>query len=78
MFLHTVIYAGPVRNRVLVLGYLAVFFIVVQTRDALPENDWLVALVAAALMSLGLLLWVFVAQNPPPRQSDRHNPTSDD
>ncbi|WP_158665559.1 hypothetical protein [Pontimonas salivibrio] len=72
VFSHTVAYSGLVRNRILVFGYLMVFFVVVQTRDALPENDWVIALVATALLTLGLILWVYVARHPP------HPPTNEE
>ncbi|MDR9397178.1 hypothetical protein [Pontimonas sp.] len=61
------------RNRILVFAYLVAFFLVVQTRDALPDNDWVVAFVATALLTLGLALWVFVARNPPPDQRGHHH-----
>lgn len=54
------------RNGLLVMGYLLAFFVVVAIRDALPDNDWVVALVAAGLLISGLAVWIYVARNQRP------------
>lgn len=54
------------RNGLLVIGYLLAFFIVVAIRDALPDNDWVIALVSAGLLIGGLAVWLYVARNQRP------------
>jgi hypothetical protein len=50
------------RNRLILLGYLALFFAAVGSYDLYKDNVYLVALVAAVLMFSGLGAWLWSAQ----------------
>jgi hypothetical protein len=50
------------RNRLILLGYLALFFSAVGSYDLYKDNVYLVALVAAVLMFSGLGAWLWSAQ----------------
>lgn len=50
------------RNRWILLGYLALFFAVVGLYDSYKDNDLLVVLAAAILLVTGLLAWVWSVQ----------------
>jgi hypothetical protein len=50
------------RNRLILIGYLALFFSAVGSYDLYKDNVYLVALVAAVLMFSGLGAWLWSAQ----------------
>jgi hypothetical protein len=50
------------RNRLILLGYLALFFSAVGSYDLYKDNVYLVALVAAVLMFSGLGAWLWSVQ----------------
>jgi hypothetical protein len=50
------------RNRLILLGYLALFFSAVGSYDLYKDNVYLVAVVAAVLMFSGLGAWLWSAQ----------------
>jgi hypothetical protein len=50
------------RNRLILLGYLTLFFSAVGSYDLYKDNVYLVALVAAVLMFSGLGAWLWSAQ----------------
>jgi hypothetical protein len=51
------------RNKLILLGYLALFFALVSSHDAYKDNVYLVALVAGILTFAGLAAWLWSAQN---------------
>jgi hypothetical protein len=50
------------RNRWILIGYLAVFFAVVGFYDSYKENTLLVILAAAIVLIAGLIAWVWSIQ----------------
>jgi hypothetical protein len=50
------------RNRLILLGYLALFFIPVSSYDLYKENVYAVAIVAIVLMFAGLGAWLWSVQ----------------
>jgi uncharacterized membrane protein HdeD (DUF308 family) len=50
------------RNRWILLGYLALFFGVVALYDSYKDNDLLVILAAAIILITGLIAWVWSIQ----------------
>jgi VanZ family protein len=50
------------RNRLILLGYLALFFILVSSYDLYRENVYAVAIVALCLMFAGLGAWLWSVQ----------------
>lgn len=50
------------RNQLILIGYLAIFFIVVSLYDLYKQNTYLVALAAVMLSVVGLLAWVWSVQ----------------
>jgi hypothetical protein len=50
------------RNRLILLGYLALFFNLVASYDLYKDNVHLVALVALVLMFTGLGAWLWSVQ----------------
>jgi membrane protein DedA with SNARE-associated domain len=50
------------RNRWILLGYLALFFGVVSLYDSYKDNELLVILAAAIILITGLLAWVWSIQ----------------
>jgi hypothetical protein len=50
------------RNRLILIGYLVLFFGVVSTYDLYKDNVYLVALVAMILMFAGLGAWLWSVQ----------------
>jgi hypothetical protein len=50
------------RNRLILLGYLALFFILVSSYDLYKENVYVVAIVALFLMFTGLGAWLWSVQ----------------
>ena len=50
------------RNRLILLGYLALFFGLVASYDLYKDNVYLVALVALVLMVTGLAAWLWSVQ----------------
>ena len=50
------------RNRLILLGYLALFFSAIGSYDLYKDNVYLVAVVAAVLMFSGLGAWLWSAQ----------------
>ncbi len=50
------------RNRWILIGYLALFFTVVSFYDTYKENDLAVFLAAAIILITGLLAWVWSIQ----------------
>jgi hypothetical protein len=50
------------RNRLILLGYLALFFSLVGTYDLYKDNVYLVALVAVILTFAGLGAWLWSVQ----------------
>jgi hypothetical protein len=50
------------RNRLILLGYLALFFILVSSYDLYKENVYVVAVVALFLMFAGLGAWLWSVQ----------------
>jgi hypothetical protein len=50
------------RNRLILLGYLALFFVLVSSYDLYRDNVYLVALVAVILMFAGLAAWLWSVQ----------------
>jgi hypothetical protein len=50
------------RNRLILLGYLALFFILVSSYDLYKENVYVVAIVALFLMFAGLGAWLWSVQ----------------
>jgi hypothetical protein len=50
------------RNRLILLGYLALFFSLVGTYDLYKDNVYLVALVAVILTFAGLGAWLWSFQ----------------
>jgi hypothetical protein len=50
------------RNRLILLGYLALFFGLVASYDLYKNNVYLVALVALVLMFAGLGAWLWTVQ----------------
>ena len=50
------------RNRWILLGYLALFFTVVSLYDSYKDNDLAVILAAAIILITGLLAWVWSIQ----------------
>lgn len=50
------------RNRLILLGYLALFFGLVSVYDFYKDNVYLVALVALILTVSGLAAWLWSAQ----------------
>jgi hypothetical protein len=51
------------RNKLILLGYLALFFGLVSVYDVYKDNVYLVALVAIILTFSGLAAWLWSAQN---------------
>jgi hypothetical protein len=50
------------RNRLILIGYLALFFTLVAFYDAYKENVYFVAIVAIFLMFAGLGAWLWSVQ----------------
>jgi hypothetical protein len=50
------------RNKLILLGYLALFFGLVSVYDVYKDNVYLVALVAGILTFAGLAAWLWSAQ----------------
>jgi hypothetical protein len=50
------------RNRWILIGYLALFFAVVGLYDSYKENTLLVILAAAIVLIAGLIAWVWSVQ----------------
>ena len=50
------------RNRLILLGYLALFFSLVASYDLYKDNVYLVALVAVILLFTGLGAWLWSVQ----------------
>jgi hypothetical protein len=50
------------RNRLILLGYLALFFGVVALYDSYKDNDLAVILAAAIILIAGLISWVWSIQ----------------
>jgi hypothetical protein len=50
------------RNKLILLGYLALFFGLVSAYDVYKDNVYLVALVAGILTFAGLAAWLWSAQ----------------
>jgi len=50
------------RNRWILLGYLALFFGVVSLYDSYKDNELLVILAAAVILITGLIAWVWSIQ----------------
>ena len=50
------------RNKLILLGYLTLFFTVVSAYDVYKDNVYLVALVAVILLFAGLSAWLWSAQ----------------
>jgi uncharacterized membrane protein HdeD (DUF308 family) len=50
------------RNRWILIGYLALFFGVVSLYDSYKENTLLVILAAAIVLIAGLIAWVWSVQ----------------
>ena len=50
------------RNRLILLGYLALFFTLVSSYDLYKENVYVVAIVALFLMFAGLGAWLWSVQ----------------
>jgi uncharacterized membrane protein YqjE len=50
------------RNRLILLGYLALFFVVVSLYDSYKDNELLVILAAAIILITGLIAWVWSIQ----------------
>jgi hypothetical protein len=55
------------RNRWILLGYLALFFLVVSFYDSYKQNDLLVILAAAVILIGGLAAWLWSVQ---PKKGD--------
>jgi hypothetical protein len=55
-------YDLKMRNKLILLGYLALFFGLVSAYDIYKDNVYLVALVAAILTFTGLAAWLWSAQ----------------
>ncbi len=55
-------YDLKMRNRFILLGYLALFFGLVSVYDLYKDNVYLVALVAVILTFSGLAAWLWSAQ----------------
>ena len=50
------------RNKLILLGYLALFFGLVSVYELYKDNVYLVALVAVILLFVGLAAWLWSAQ----------------
>ncbi len=50
------------RNKLILLGYLALFFGLVSVYDLYKDNVYLVALVAVILLFAGLAAWLWSVQ----------------
>jgi hypothetical protein len=50
------------RNKLILIGYLALFFALVSVYDAYKNNVYLVALVAGIITFGGLAAWLWSAQ----------------
>jgi hypothetical protein len=50
------------RNRWILIGYLALFFTVVSAYDSYKENTLLVIVATAIILTTGLLAWVWSVQ----------------
>jgi hypothetical protein len=50
------------RNRLILLGYLALFFSLIASHDLYKDNVYLVALVAVILTFAGLGAWLWSVQ----------------
>ena len=50
------------RNKLILLGYLALFFALVPANDVYKDSVYLVALVAGILTLAGLAAWLWSAQ----------------
>ena len=50
------------RNRLILIGYLALFFTLVAFYDLYKENVYVVAIVAIVLMVAGLGAWLWSVQ----------------
>jgi hypothetical protein len=50
------------RNRLILIGYLALFFTLVAFYDLYKENVYVVAIVAIVLMFAGLGAWLWSVQ----------------
>jgi hypothetical protein len=50
------------RNRLILIGYLALFFFVVALYDSYKDNDLAVILAAAIILIAGLVSWVWSIQ----------------
>jgi hypothetical protein len=55
-------YDLKMRNKLILLGYLALFFGLVSVYDVYKDNIYLVALVAVILSFSGLAAWLWSAQ----------------
>ena len=55
-------YALKMRNKLILLGYLALFFSAVGSYDLYKDNVYLVALVVVVLMFAGLAAWLWSVQ----------------
>lgn len=55
-------YDLKMRNKLILLGYLALFFGLVSVYDLYKDNVYLVALVAVILTFAGLAAWLWSAQ----------------
>lgn len=56
------------RNRYILIAYLALFFLVVSFYDAYKESELLVTLATAIILVGGLVAWVWSVQ---PRNDDK-------
>jgi hypothetical protein len=50
------------RNKLILLGYLALFFVLVSLYEVYKDNVYLIALVAGILTFAGLAAWLWSAQ----------------
>lgn len=55
-------YSFPMRNRWILLGYLALFFGVVSSYELYKDSDLAVILAAAVILITGLIAWVWSIQ----------------
>ena len=55
-------YDLKMRNKLILLGYLALFFGLVSVYDLYKDNVYLVALVAVVITFSGLAAWLWSAQ----------------
>jgi hypothetical protein len=55
-------YALKMRNRLILIGYLALFFTLVAFYEVYKENVYVVSIVAVVLMFAGLGAWLWSVQ----------------